>query len=249
MENGVVASTASVFTFTVNADHTLYAMFTPDPRLVSFTFDDARQYSPLPVTLSSGGLGVVVSATGQGYSIQAIGASGISPAGFSGLCLDPSSVFQADLIFDFSAPLTEFSIMYSPQELGCDTSATMRATASTNGSFVATATATAPIPGTWPTGTLGVTAAAGFNRVVVHYDSRPPTCQDWGPIFLADNMLVMRATLCAADFNRDGSVDFFDYLDFVDAFSIQSSAADFNHDGVLDFFDYLDFVDAFSIAC
>jgi hypothetical protein len=26
--------------------------------------------------------------------------------------------------------------------------------------------------------------------VVIHYDARPPTCQDWGPIFLADNMEV-----------------------------------------------------------
>jgi hypothetical protein len=53
---------------------------------------------------------------------------------------------------------------------------------------------------------------------------------------------------CAADFNADGTVDFFDYLDFVDAFSSQSNA-DFNVDGATDFFDYLDFVDAFSIGC
>ncbi len=54
---------------------------------------------------------------------------------------------------------------------------------------------------------------------------------------------------CAADFNQDGSVDFFDYLDFVDAFSQAAPAADFNGDGAIDFFDYLDFVDALSIGC
>ncbi len=54
---------------------------------------------------------------------------------------------------------------------------------------------------------------------------------------------------CPADFNQDGIVDFFDYLDFVDAFSAESAAADFNHDGIIDFFDYLDFVDAFSAGC
>ncbi len=54
---------------------------------------------------------------------------------------------------------------------------------------------------------------------------------------------------CPADFNNDGGVDFFDYLDFVDAFSNQDPMADFNADGSIDFFDYLDFVDAFSIGC
>ena len=56
-------------------------------------------------------------------------------------------------------------------------------------------------------------------------------------------------TICFADFNCDSTVDFFDYLDFVDAFSSQLPAADFNIDGVIDFFDYLDFVDVFSAGC
>ncbi len=54
---------------------------------------------------------------------------------------------------------------------------------------------------------------------------------------------------CAADFTREGNVDFFDYLDFVDAYSLRTSASDFNNDGNIDFFDYLDFVDAFSLGC
>lgn len=54
---------------------------------------------------------------------------------------------------------------------------------------------------------------------------------------------------CAADFNGDGAVDFFDYLDFVAAFSTGAAAADYNRDGAIDFFDYLDFVDAFSTGC
>ncbi len=56
-------------------------------------------------------------------------------------------------------------------------------------------------------------------------------------------------TPCRADFNQDSDTDFFDYLDFVDAFSSQAPEADFNADGAIDFFDYLDFVDAFSIGC
>jgi hypothetical protein len=54
---------------------------------------------------------------------------------------------------------------------------------------------------------------------------------------------------CAADFNADTVVDFFDYLDFVAAFSSNDPAADFNADTVIDFFDYLDFVAAFSSGC
>ncbi len=55
--------------------------------------------------------------------------------------------------------------------------------------------------------------------------------------------------VCAADFNCDGIVDFFDYLDFVAEFSGNGPNADFNADQVVDFFDYLDFVAAFSVGC
>ena len=54
---------------------------------------------------------------------------------------------------------------------------------------------------------------------------------------------------CHGDFNHDTGIDFFDYLDFVDAFSSNAASADFNHDGAIDFFDYLDFVDAFTVGC
>jgi hypothetical protein len=50
---------------------------------------------------------------------------------------------------------------------------------------------------------------------------------------------------CAADFNGDQQVDFFDYLDFASAFDAEDPSADFNGDNQVDFFDYLDFVAAF----
>lgn len=56
-------------------------------------------------------------------------------------------------------------------------------------------------------------------------------------------------SFCAADFNGDSSVDFFDYLDFVAAFSSSANSSDINRDGSIDFFDYLDFVSAFSDGC
>lgn len=47
-----------------------------------------------------------------------------------------------------------------------------------------------------------------------------------------------------SDYNQDGVVDLFDYLDFVAAFA--SGTLDFNQDGVTDFFDYLDFIAIFA---
>ncbi|MDX2146132.1 MAG: hypothetical protein SFZ23_01315 [Planctomycetota bacterium] len=54
---------------------------------------------------------------------------------------------------------------------------------------------------------------------------------------------------CPADFNGDGQVDFFDFLDFSVAFSTEDLSADFNADFQVDFFDYLDFSAAFSSDC
>ena len=67
--------------------------------------------------------------------------------------------------------------------------------------------------------------------------------------YFADTWTLSTPLCCPADFNNDGVVDFFDYLDFVDAFSNNQPSADFNSDSIIDFFDYLDFVDAFSAGC
>jgi hypothetical protein len=156
---------------------------------VLFDFNNAPLHSPLPITLTVGGITAHFSGTGQGYSIQDTSAP-VVPIGFTGRFIYPSSVFPADLLISFDQTLTEFSILYSPQELACDDSATMRVTADMNGNFVGTNTTTASNPGTWPVETLACSFPQGFNSVVVHYDAHPPTCQDWGPIFLADDMRV-----------------------------------------------------------
>ncbi|MDX2146195.1 MAG: hypothetical protein SFZ23_01635 [Planctomycetota bacterium] len=54
---------------------------------------------------------------------------------------------------------------------------------------------------------------------------------------------------CRADFNADGQVDFFDYLDFSQAFATDDASADFNRDAQVDFFDYLDFSQAYAEGC
>jgi hypothetical protein len=58
---------------------------------------------------------------------------------------------------------------------------------------------------------------------------------------------------CAADFNADGFVDFFDFDDFVACFDGTrcplGQSDDFNDDGFTDFFDFDDFVNAFGSGC
>ena len=198
-EFGAPVSNSPSYSFVATSNRTLVANFALAPGAVLFDFDNAPLHTPLPIDLTVDGLSAHFSATGQSFSVQRADALGFTPAGFSGYCLYPSGVFAADLLVDFSAPLTTFSIMYCPQELGCDDSATMRVTAYLGGAYVGTETTTLATPGTWPTGILACGFPDGFDSVVVHYDSPPPTCQDWGPIFLADNMLVTVATSTSLD--------------------------------------------------
>ena len=159
---------------------------------ILFDFENATRYSPLPISLTVGGITPHFSGTSQGFSIQAANTMGFTPVGFSGNCIYPSSVYAADLIVTFSAPLTNFSILYASQELACDSSATMRVTAYLGSLWVGTATTNAQA-GTWSTETLQFGSAQAFDKVVVHYDKAPVTGGDYGPIFMADNMVVTPA--------------------------------------------------------
>jgi hypothetical protein len=159
---------------------------------ILFDFENANVHTPLPISLTVGSLTAQFSGTGQGFSIQRADTMGFTPAGFSGNCIYPSSVFASDLLISFSQTLTDFSILYAPQELGCDDSATMRVTAFMDGTFVGTSVTNANQPGTWPSDYLNFRSDQGFNRVVVHYDRRP-LCTDYGPIFMADNVSVTLA--------------------------------------------------------
>ena len=157
---------------------------------VLFDFDNAPLYSSLPIYQTAGGITAHLSATGQGYSIQNANVIGFTPPGFSGRILYPSSINLSDILIRFNQTLTDFSIMYCCQELGCDDAATMKVTAYMNGSYVGFNTRTATYPGTWPVDTLRCSFPQGFDSVVVHYFMHPPTCQDYGVIYMADNMRV-----------------------------------------------------------
>lgn len=67
------------------------------------------------------------------------------------------------------------------------------------------------------------------------------------------NRITIADPPCAADFNGDGFVDFFDFDEFVQCFEGSAcppgKSADFNGDGFADFFDYDDFVAVFEAGC
>lgn len=160
---------------------------------VLFDFNSAPQYSPLPLDLTVDGITAHFSATGQGYSIQNTAqVIGVLPAGFSGLGIVPSSVYASDLLISFPQEImTDFSIMVAPQELATDSTATIKVSAYMNNTLVGTNTSAATGDTfLWPSSTLSFSAAQGFNNVVIHYNSPPPTGGDYGVIFVADNMNV-----------------------------------------------------------
>ncbi|MCX6256521.1 MAG: T9SS type A sorting domain-containing protein [Bacteroidia bacterium] len=190
--NFILMAYISMFFFSVIAQ-----LSPASAQTVLFDFDNAPLYTSLPLDQTVSGITAHLSATGQGYSIQEANVLGFTPQGFSGHILNPNSINLSDLLINYDHTLTDFSIMYSCQELGCDDAATMRVTVFMNGSFIGTNTKIAGNPGTWPVDTLKCSFPQGFDSVVVHYDSPPPTCHDYGVIYLADNMQVTANNITA----------------------------------------------------
>ncbi|MEK6703479.1 MAG: hypothetical protein AABZ53_14560 [Planctomycetota bacterium] len=71
--------------------------------------------------------------------------------------------------------------------------------------------------------------------------------------YLSDRVRLHYNATCAADFDGDGTVDFFDYDAFVNCFEAlycpPNTTADFDGDATVDFFDYDAFVVAFETPC
>ncbi len=61
--------------------------------------------------------------------------------------------------------------------------------------------------------------------------------------------LPVQLTVCAADLNCDGVIDFADYLEFLNLYDALDPRVDLNHDGVIDFGDYLEFLNHYDSGC
>ena len=159
---------------------------------VTFDFDSAPAHISLPMDLMSGGISGHFSADPgyYNYSIQPLPVVGIWPAGFSGNCIWPNTIYRCDLLVAFDRALSDGSIMYSPDELATDSSCTMRITAYYGSRFVGTNTYSIDPPGTYPTGVLSITTLEPFTKLVIHYDKPPATGGDYGVIFWADNLQI-----------------------------------------------------------
>jgi hypothetical protein len=159
---------------------------------VTFDFDNAPQYAPLPLYLTAGDITGYFSSGSPfyNYSVQSADVLGFTPQGFSGLCIYPSTIYQSDLLVSFDTQLTAASILYAPEEYSTDSSCTMRMTAYLGTTYVGTITYQNPNPGTWPSATLSFNSAFPFDNIVIHYDAPPPTGGDYGPIFMVDNLVV-----------------------------------------------------------
>lgn len=162
-------------------------------RAAVISFDNAPMYSPLPISYTEDGVTMHLSGTASGYSIQSPSSSPITPIGFTGCFVYPSSINAADLLISFDEPMSDFSIQFAPEEYGSDSSATLQVRAYMGTSLIGSNTGRAPIPGTWPVGTLSYSSAQPFDNVVIHYLTPPVAGENWGPIFIADNMTVTPA--------------------------------------------------------
>ena len=171
-----------------------FASGTATTKVVNFNFDTTSAGTTAPFSVTKSKIRADFTGGMYGYSVQSASVLGFTPQGFSGNCLYPNTVYASDVGIAFSKPLTAITMKFSPEEYATDSSATMQVSAYLGTTFVGSATAVAPIPGTWPTGTLKYTTSTGtFDHVVVHYKSPPPTGGDWGPVFMLDNIKVTPA--------------------------------------------------------
>lgn len=157
---------------------------------VTFDFDSGPLHGSTPLDQSSGGLTAHFTATGNGFSVQPANVLGFTPVGFFGYCLYPNSIYLADLLISFDSPLRGISILYAPEEYATDSSCTMLISAYLGATLVGTNVNTIDPPGTWPSGTLSFNTTQKFDNVVIHYFKPPVTGGDYGPIFMADNLVA-----------------------------------------------------------
>jgi hypothetical protein len=111
------------------------------------------------------------------------------------------------------------------------------------------------VGGGWYIKNMLLPAAVKTDRFRVRFTISDATITDSTVEAAIDSVRLFEygcTTGCAADFNGDGFLDFFDYSEYVACFEGNcppGKTADFNADGFTDFFDYSDYVTAFEAGC
>jgi hypothetical protein len=99
---------------------------------------------------------------------------------------------------------------------------------------------------------IPLTKMTDFSRPRHNQNARNNT-PGWNDVDPIDEPILPGARVCAADFNLDGFLDFFDYADYVACYEgdgcPRGRTADYNLDNFTDFFDYTEFVAAFERGC
>ncbi|MBL8765028.1 MAG: CHRD domain-containing protein [Phycisphaerae bacterium] len=97
--------------------------------------------------------------------------------------------------------------------------------------------------GTWAYGAANEPAVLMGNSYVNMHTTAFPGGEIRGQLFMPSLIC------CPGDYNNDGSVDDFDFFDFLNDFNTSNPRADFNNDGSVDDFDFFDFLNAFTVRC
>ncbi len=196
---GAPVSTATNFSFTIDANHSLAANFEPLPQTAVFDFDTGwPSVSPMqgmPGSQSNHNLTAYFSPFNGSWSVQNTIYGWVSPL-FSGNFLYPGT-WWSTLSIQFAHPITNISLKFVTADLTTagDVPTIVRVTGYTN-SLSSPPVASASqqgsmwVNGPYPDGTLSMGATTAFNIVKLDFPSGQPMTIS-GLLFI-DNIVVQR---------------------------------------------------------
>ena len=96
-----------------------------------------------------------------------------------------------------------------------------------------------------------LTQSSGSYRISIRLSHSGVGSLDVDPLSgsLSASFEITSESICEADLNDDGLLDFFDISAFLTAFGNNDPIADFSDDGVYDFFDVSAFLSLYSAGC
>jgi hypothetical protein len=139
---------------------------------------------------------------------------------------------NAEYVFD--APVTKFGGYFTTN---ADSGGATAVFLDDTGAIIGEQPVQAP-QGTW--------AWDGWESTTPIKSVRILASNQFGGFIQMDDLEIQAGGGCDADYNGNGSVDFFDYLDFVQDFANLDPRSDWDGNGSVDFFDYLDFAQDFA---